>query len=267
MLLLEQHGVVITIEQVKSLGNPSIGIAIRIGHLGLTTCTTLRLNHDDTIRTTRTIDRRRRSILEHLDALNIVGVNSQQLSKLFFIGGREVEVLTIGHLEDVVVHYNQRFLITIDGRGSTQTHLSSRTKVTRVEHNVKTGNLSLQGFIDRGEGETFHLTHLKGLLGYRNLTLQDIKTTRVGSWLCLNDNLLDKILILHDYIELGAITNFQDLILETYVGNLQLVLVTLHNHGEVTIKVSRGMVDKTAVFIHLNHINHHQWSHSIAYLS
>ena len=117
MRLLKQHSVLVTIEEVHTLRNPFILELDREVNACSTTVTALCLNLDYTIRTARTPHCTRCSILENLDALDIVGVNRKKLRELVVVETCVVERLTLvgRHLEDVVVNDDKRLGVTIDG--------------------------------------------------------------------------------------------------------------------------------------------------------
>ena len=206
--LLKKHGVVVAVQQVEALGHPCLRETIAVGDSRLSTRTTLCLNHDNTVGTTATPDGAGRGVLQYFDAFDVFGVHGQQLGEALFVSGGEVEVSFFfrRHFEDVVVDDDKGLGITRDGGGTTQTHLSTGTKVTRVEHDVKTGNLSLQGLVDRSEGETFHLAHAEFLLGDRYFSVENVKTVGLVTFLGDDLNNIEGGVVLHLYIKYGTRT-------------------------------------------------------------
>ena len=162
-LLLQHHGVVVTIQQFVAGRHPSASELIAHRHPWFTASATLGGNLDNTVSTLRTPDSRSGSILQHGDAGNIVHADSQHRRELLLIHILRVEVSSIV-LKDLVIDNNQRLGTTTQRRDTTQTHRSTGTKVTRVGNDIQTGDLTLQGLIGRGKGHTFHLSHIHGLL-------------------------------------------------------------------------------------------------------
>ena len=163
--LLQHHGVVVTIQHVVALGLPAGLYTERVVHLGCASCTTLGLDLNDAVGAAVTPDCCSSSILEHLDFLDVGRVDREQRCVGLFVGAGEVEGC-IRILEDVAVDDDEGLSATVDGGDTTQTHGSAGTQVTRVGHDVKTCNLSLQGLVGCGETQTFHLTHVECLCGY-----------------------------------------------------------------------------------------------------
>ena len=163
--LLEHHRVVIAIEQVVALRLPAGLHAQRVVHACGTTGTALGANLNDTVGTTRTPDGGGGSVFQHLDVLDVRRVHREQRGVGLFIGILEVEV-GIGVVEDVSVDHDERLSRAIDTRHTTQAHRRSGTQVTRVGHDVETGNLSLQGLVGRRECQALHLRHVEGLCSH-----------------------------------------------------------------------------------------------------
>ena len=84
--LLQQHGVVVTRQQIITLW--LVGTCQFQGVLesGFTTGTTLGGEFDDTVTTLRTVDGRSGSILQHADVGDILRVDIQQLSETLVVG-------------------------------------------------------------------------------------------------------------------------------------------------------------------------------------
>ena len=86
--------------------------------------TAAQLDFDYTVRTTDTPLGSGGSVLQYGDALDVFGVHVQQCRELLFIvHGLEVHILcVIGKFEDVVVYYDQRLCVTVNGAGTAKTH-------------------------------------------------------------------------------------------------------------------------------------------------
>ena len=104
---LQQHGVVIAIQQLVALRLMSTRETERVSELRFSTRTTLGGNLDDTVGTLRTIDGCGSSILQHGDAGNIFRVDIKQLRELLIVGILHIKVAHI-HIPGVAVHHNQR---------------------------------------------------------------------------------------------------------------------------------------------------------------
>ena len=130
VLLLQHHGVLVTVEQLHAFRLVGSRKTQAVGNLRLASGTALGLDFDDTIRTLRTPDGRCGSILQHGDALDVLGVDVQQLGKLLVVGRGEVEIVGVARLPDVAVDNDERLAGTIDTRHTAQTHRSTRTQVT-----------------------------------------------------------------------------------------------------------------------------------------
>ena len=90
--LLEQHGVVVTAEELVTLWLIGSCEAERVAHAGLTLATTFgdELNH--TVGTLRTIDGCCGGVFQYGDRLNILGVDVEKLCKLLVVGRVDIEV-------------------------------------------------------------------------------------------------------------------------------------------------------------------------------
>ena len=128
VFFFHHHGVLVTVQHLIALGLIGARQTERIADARLTTRTALGLDLDDTIRTLRTPDGSSSSILQYADALDILGVDVQQLCELLFVHVA-VDGLT-ACLPDITINNNQRLTGTIDGRYTTQTHGSTTTEVT-----------------------------------------------------------------------------------------------------------------------------------------
>ena len=91
-------------------------------------------DQDDTIGTTGTIDGGRGSILQYIDALDVVGR----------------DVVNTRHL--YAIHHIQRLIALGDGSASTDTDGHGGTGTTVLRDDIHTGQLSLQGFCDVADG-------------------------------------------------------------------------------------------------------------------
>ena len=145
--------------------------------MGGTAATAAQLDLDDTVGTAHTPLGCRTGILQYGDALDVLGVDVQQGGELLLVVHvGEVDGLSVlGQFEDVVVHDNQGLGTTVDGGGTAQAHGGTGTQVTGVGHDVQTGNLSLQGLVDRFEGQTLEVVHLHRRYGTRILTCRNVE--------------------------------------------------------------------------------------------
>ena len=175
--LLQHHRIAGTIEHVQSLRLPRARETVVETDTRLTTASAACGDFDHTIRTARTPDGSCGSILQDLDAGDIVGRHLQQSSELLLVAQvGEVDRSQILPLERIAVHHNQRFLRTVDRVHTAQAHRSTGTQVTGIGHNVQTGNFTLQGFTGSREGKTFFAVHVQRLRCSRNLAFGDHHT-------------------------------------------------------------------------------------------
>ena len=128
-LLLEHHGVVVTVQQVITAGHPGAGELIPQRHTGLAAYTALGGNLDDTVGTLRTPDGGSGSILQDGDAGNIVDADGQQRGEGLLVGTLKVDVRGI-IVKYLVVNDNQRLGTAVQRRDTTQAHGSTGTEVT-----------------------------------------------------------------------------------------------------------------------------------------
>ena len=257
--LLEHHGVSITSKHLITLGLPCAAELVSKVDAGLTTMTTTCLNLNDTIRAISTPLGSTCSILQDGDTLDILRIDLEQCRELFLIIHRceVVSVLLVfGDLEDVVIEDNQRLRITIDGGRTTQTHGRTRTEVTRIWHDVKTGNLTLQSLVNRLEGKTLHVLHLEVLDCTGIFAGRDLKTSRGRVLLTSNGHLSHSLgIVLQGNLEHTLACSY--LLTELFIadiGNFQHVVRILDIHGKVTIHISNGLADNTIVLIFLHDV-------------
>ena len=171
---LQHHGVAGTVEHVQTLRLPSAREAVVETDAGFTATTTARGDFDHTIRTACTPDGRCGSILQHLDAGDIVGRHLQEGGKLFLVVQvGEIHRRQILTFEGITVHHDQRFLRTVDRVHTTQTHRSTGTQVTGIGYNVQTGDFPLQRFTGSRKGKTFFAVHIQRLRRGRNFAFGD----------------------------------------------------------------------------------------------
>ena len=155
----------------------------------------------------------------------------------------------------MVVHNDQRLGITIEGRGTTQAHGHTGTEVTGVGHDVKTGNLSLQGLVDRFEGQTFEVVHLHAGNGTGVFALRNVKTRGGSLFLGYDFHLLHLLYSLSHIDLIDCLVDLEGLVLVTHAMEDKFVFLVLHNHGEVTVGIGDGTADDTVVRVHLLDLN------------
>ena len=153
----------------------------------------------------------------------------------------------------MVVKDNQGLCVTIDSGGTAQTHGGTRTEVTRVGHDVETGNLTLQGLIDGLEGKSFHIVHLEVLDCTSVLTGRNLQACcgchllAGDSHLCHGFGVIDK----RNFEHTLAASNLLAELLVANIGNLQRIVGVLDIHGKVTVHISDSLADNTVVLIYL----------------
>ena len=267
VLLLQHHGVLVTIEQLHAFRLVGSRKTQAVGHLRLASGTALGLDFDNTIGTLRTPDGRCGSILQHGDALDVLRVDVQQLSKLLVIGRGEVEVLGAAtRLPDVTVDDDKRLAASVDTRHTTQTHRSTRTQVTRVGHDVKTGDTSLQGFVDRRDGQSLEFLHVDGLTGGGYFLLRNGKATALSTFPGGDGHLLDLggVFQLHNEFRLVKRKGHRFV---SHIRDTQFVLRILQLEREVTAHVCLSGGHDTVGSIKLHHIGQHHRAEVVGHRS
>ena len=160
-----------------------------------------------------------------------------------------------GKFEDVVVNDDKGLCVTVQGAGTTQTHGCTCTCVTGVGNNVQTGNLTLQGLVDRGEGQTVEVGHIEFLHGTGELAFRDVKTCCRGQFLGLDLYGLHHLgIVLHVDLEHCLAGSGDGNCLITDIGDDKVALVVLQGHGEVTVEVGYRSIQDTVVLVNLLNI-------------
>ena len=153
----------------------------------------------------------------------------------------------------MVIDDDQRLCITINSCSTAQAHGSTGTKVTRVRHNVETGNLALQGLADILETKTFQVIHLEVLYCARILAGRDFKTCGGCQFLTFDGNLRHCLrIVLQSYLEYTLTAS--NLLAPCFVAdesNLKCIIRIFDIHGKVTIHISNGLTDNTVILIYL----------------
>ena len=255
VFLFQQHGVLVAIEQLDALGLVGARETVAVGDLRLAACTALRLNLDDTIGTLRTPDSCSSGIFQYGDALNVLGVDVQQLGELLVVGSRDVEVRLVA-LPDVAIDDDEGFAGTIDTRHTTQAHRRARTQVTAVGHDVQTGDTTLQGLVYGGDGQTLKLLRRDGLTSGGDFLLRHSQARALGAALGHDLDGLERRLVLHVYT-IGGAFDRQYLRGVAHVRDLQFVLRILNLEREVTVHVGRSGGNDTVGGVNLHHVGHH----------
>ena len=255
-LLLHHHRVVVTVQQRVAIGLPCARELIRKVHARLATGTMLGGNQDNTIGTLRTPDGRSSGILQDLNISDVLNVHRQQRRVSLLVGVGKVEIF-IGIVKNLVIDNDQRVSITIDGCHTTQAHRRSCTEVTRVGHDVQTGNLTLKGLVGRCKCQTFNIFHIQRLLRHSHLFLGNRQTAGAGALRLHNDLLQLGVLRVELHLEDGLVANGQHLRLVAHIGEHQFVLGTSHRQREVTVKVGLCGRHNTVVRIAFHDVTHH----------
>ena len=256
--LFKQHGVVVAVEHADALRLVGEVKAVAVGDAGRAAAAALGLDLDDAIGTLRAPDGCGCGILQHADALNIIGVDGQQLGKLLLVGIGIVEVVVAGRFKDIAIDHDEGLRVAVDGTDATQTHGGAAAEVAAVEHDVKASDAALQGFIDGGDAETFKLSHVEALGSNRHLPRGYLKSTRALLFDGVDDDLVQHHVVLQDDVEHTAVANRQRLCGIADVGNLQTVFHVLHLHGELSVDVGGSGLDNAIGVVKLHHVHHHQ---------
>ena len=174
----------------------------------------------------------------------------------------EVEVVGIG-LPNVSIDDNERFARTVDTRHTTQAHGGAATKVTGVGNDVKTGNTTLQGFIDGGDGKTIEFLHVDALAGRRDFVERNLQACAFGAATGGDGDLADLRGIDHCHFIVCTV-EVEGLRLISDEGDADTVLDVLHAEGEVSVDVGDGRCDDTVGGIDLNDVGHDDGSEVVA---
>ena len=153
----------------------------------------------------------------------------------------------------MVVEDNQRLCIAINSSSTAQAHSSTRAEVTRVGHDIKTCNLTLQSLVNRLEGETLHIVHLEVLDSTGILTGRYLQACGGRKFLAGYGNLRHGLGVINQsYLKHTFATSYLlAKLLVADIGNLQRIVRILDVHGEVTIHISDSLTDNTVVLIYL----------------
>ena len=129
IFLLDEHGVVVTIEQVVALWLPCARELIREVDTRLSTATSLRCDLDNSVCTTRPPYCGSCCILQHVNLCNILHIDREERRVFLFRRILKVEVL-VRIVEYLSIYNDKRFCITIDGGDTTKSHRRTSAEVT-----------------------------------------------------------------------------------------------------------------------------------------
>ena len=101
-------------------------------------------DHDDTVRTSGSVDRCGRGVLQHRDALDVF----------------RVDVIEVGHCTCHSVHDDERLIRGCDGTGSADTDGSRCTRFTGCGHDIHSRDTSLEGLVYGQAWSLLHIRHL-----------------------------------------------------------------------------------------------------------
>ena len=163
--VLDIGHVVVTAEHGHRLGLKLEGVLGGEGEAGLAHGTLLGGDEQHTVGTGCTIDGCRGGILQHLDTLDVIGVEGEHLCEVFLVGGVEVEgIVDVGRVGHTVDD-DERVGIAVECGGTTDADIALGTGVTGGD-DVHTAELSLQRLLDRGNGrdgrDVVHVDFLGG---------------------------------------------------------------------------------------------------------
>ena len=121
-------------------------------------------DHNHTVRCPRTVYRRGRSILQHVDLVNIVRVYTgnripQQIHKIQIIDARRVNIHRIR--QNHTIQHPQRSLRPQNRRRSPDLNLWSRTHLSRILHENHPRHTPLQHLIHRTYPRHHNIIHLQ----------------------------------------------------------------------------------------------------------
>ncbi len=249
---LEHHSVAVAVQHLVAVGLPCAVEFVGEVHLCRPSLSSAELNLYDAVRATNAPLCRGGRVLEHRDALDVFRVDVQERRELFLVVHVfEVHRLcVVGELEYVVVDHYEWLGIAVDGGGAAQTHCGAGAEVTRVRHDVETGDLSLQRLVDRFECETFEVVHLHGGDGSCVFSGRYVEACG-GSLLFAGDNHFGHLLggLAHvDLVDVFGDGHHRGGVAPS--GPHQLVLLALHAHCEVTVGIRYCAANDTVVGVH-----------------
>ena len=123
--------------------------------LGLAALTLLGGDEHDTVGGAATVDGCGRGVFQHLDALDVLGVDTCQtaLGGLHGVATCATTAVGVADVLGSVVHDNtidhiQRFLVTVEGRGTADAHVDESTQLRVAAVDIHTGGVTLQQVVD-----------------------------------------------------------------------------------------------------------------------
>ena len=192
--------------------------------------TLLRGNEDDTVGSTSTIDGSRSGILQYVDALDVVWIQTVQT--------------VIGCTRNNSVD-NEEWGRLTDGSHTTDVHLESLAWLSRALCDVHTGSLALQC------SQRVCRVHLRNVLTlHRNVGTGE--QFLLLNTITDNNHLFQCVVLLHVHVDDGLIANLDFLALEAHVRHHQSCTLW-HIEREVTVCV--GNCTSTSTF-HLDGGSH-----------
>ena len=139
------------VQQIKLLADVAKANIIGIVNVCLTVAalSLLRSDEDDAVGATRTIDGRCRDVLQHLDTLDVVGVDGCQWIEAA-LDAAQTRRTNTGILEiDKAVDDVEWFVRSIHGVAATDADMTVGTRLTTAGRDVKTSHLTAQRTVKR----------------------------------------------------------------------------------------------------------------------
>ena len=152
-----------------------------VGDARRTGITLLGGHHNHTVGGTRSVERGRRGVFEHVNALNVLRIESRNGITDIVDVVRVIELL-VGHIDRIgqgdTVEYPQRFAVADEGRRTANAHACCRTDFTGVLHEHHVGHTAFERLLQAGHAGHEDFVHLERSDGTRLLACADRAVAR-----------------------------------------------------------------------------------------
>ena len=152
-----------------------------VGDARRTGITLLGGHHNHTVGGTRSVERGRRGVLEHVNALNVLRVESRNGITDIVDVVRVIELL-VGHIDRIgqgdTVEHPQRFAVADEGGRTANTHTRRRADFTGVLHKHHVGHAPFERLLQAGHAGHEDFVHLERSDGTRLLARADRAVAR-----------------------------------------------------------------------------------------
>ena len=168
-VVLLHTGPLRSIQQVELLGSSTDRDGGLIAHGSLVAAPLLGRDDDDAIGPARTVDGSGRHVLQHLNALNVAGVDERQRVERALNAADARLLRTAVHLIDEAVDDIQRIVARVDRVSATYADGAAGTGLTACRH-VKSRHDAADGSVKRGRGGNLNL-----ITAYRRHTARQLR--------------------------------------------------------------------------------------------